>query len=180
MELWRRTSRWFLALLVFGLAACEVDQTGPTDVPVEPRLQTVTIDGVDIVLHPGGNPLVPSGWVAKVIGPDGGSISTDGASLAIPPQALLLPTTIWMKGKYSPEWKYWFGPSGLRFQVPSRLDIVVDPALLSNVDPATLKIAGSDDLGLQWQVIEGSGYDSTRGVVSSPIHHFSQYALCIN
>ncbi|HUP19074.1 MAG TPA: hypothetical protein VM778_03875 [Gemmatimonadota bacterium] len=170
-----------LALTVVALAGCELDRSGPIGVqndPVQPQLQTVEIDGVRLVLKPYTRRLVPATVSAVVIGSDGGSISADAGTLIVPAGALSLPETIVMEGSTTDIWKYLFGPAGLQFAAPATLEIVVDPSLMDGSD-ILLKVAGSDELGLEWEVIDGSYYDEGRGVVVAPIHHFSQYALCI-
>lgn len=178
MRVLRTTGRWLIAVLAIGLAACEADQAPPTAAP-EPMLRTVRIDGVDLVLRPDGRRLAASFLASEVIGPAGGSIAAGAGTLLVPQGALSADTPITMEDTVDDIWKYRFGPSGLQFASPSTLEIAADPDQLGT-DPGSLKVAGSDELGLEWEIIEGSGYDETRGIVTAPIHHFSQYALCVN
>jgi hypothetical protein len=121
---------------------------------------------------------MPAEIAEAVIGPEGGSIEADGGRLTIPAGALLAPVLIVEKGKEAPQYRYRFGPSGLQFAVPATLLIMVNPAELG-VDPAHIKIAGGDDLGLTWEVIGGT-YDAALGGVVVPVQHFSQYSLCVD
>ena len=168
-----------LAIGLIGLAwACQ-GNPGPTD-PAKsgPRYGTTTIDGVRLLNTAPSERLTPAALVTAVIGPEGGSLETDGGRLTIPAGALAVPVPIAMRGKEEPHYRYKFGPSGLQFSTPATLAIEVDPAALG-VDPSRVKVAGSDDLGLQWSVIGGT-YDPALGAVVVPIKHFSQYVLCIN
>ena len=167
-----------LGAVALGLAACQ-GNPGPTEISSSgPRYSTTTIDGVQLLNMPPGQRLTPAGITAKVIDSSGGFIEIDGGRLDIPAGALMLPTTITMIGKEAPHYRYKFGPSGLQFATPATLSIQVDAAALG-VDPSRLKVAGSDDLGLQWTVIGGS-YDPAQGAVVVPIEHFSQYWICLN
>lgn len=175
-------SQGMLALGALGLFGCQADSGGPLTVidsnPAQHALQTVEVDGVNLVLRPGSHRLAPATVSVAVIGSGGGSISADSGTLFVPAGALSLPVTITMEGSTTDIWKYLFGPAGLGFAAPATLEIAVDPSMIDD-DGVTLKVAGSDELGLEWEVIEGSYYDAARGVVSAPIHHFSQYAICI-
>jgi hypothetical protein len=167
-----------LGLVGLGLAACQ-DNPGPTAGPEVAQIETTTIDGVALLNTPPGRRLTPAGLVVKIIGPEGGFIETDGGRLTIPAGALSIPVEIVEKGKEAPHYRYRFGPAGLQFAIPATLTIQIDPTEHPGVDPATLRVAGSDDLGLQWTKLGGT-YDSATGTVSVPIEHFSQYALCLD
>lgn len=179
-----RRTNWItqgmLALGALGLFGCQADTGGPLTAvdsnPAQHALQTVEVDGVQLVLKPGTRQLAPATISAVVIDESGGSISADSGTLFVPAGALPGPVTITMEGSTTDIWKYLFGPAGLGFAAPATLEIAVDP---STVDGVTLKVAGSDELGLEWTVIDGSYYDEARGVVVAPIHHFSQYAICV-
>lgn len=177
----RTLNHGLLALAAVALLGCELDRSGPIGVPQAPgpaSLQTVEVDGLRLVLKTPAHRLVPATVSAVLIGSAGGEISADAGTLTVPAGALTWPTTIVMEGSTTDIWKYLFGPAGLQFDVPATLEIAVDPSLV-DADGVVLKVAGSDELGLEWEVIEGSHYDAERGVVVAPIHHFSQYSLCV-
>jgi hypothetical protein len=171
-----------LRALAFGLCglawACQ-GNPGPMEVTNPgPRYGTTTIDGVQMLHTPPSHRLTPATTVSAVIGPEGGSIETDGGRLDIPAGALAVPMLIVEKGKEAPYYRYRFGPAGLQFATPATLTIQVDPAEVG-VDPSRIKVAGSNDLGLEWTVIGGT-YDPALGAVVVQIEHFSLYELCIN
>jgi len=165
-----------LGLMGLAFAACQ-DHPGPIGVS-EAGYETTVIDGVELLNTPPGHRLTPAGISTKIIGPEGGSIESDGGRLIIPAGALALPTPITEIGKEAPHYRYKFGPSGLQFATPATLVIEVDPAALG-VDPSRLKIAGGNDLGTDWHVIGGT-YDAGLGGVVVSVEHFSQYALCVD
>ena len=166
-----------LGLFGLALAACQ-DNPGPTAEAGGARYQTTTIDGVALLNTLPGQRLAPAGIVTQVIGPEGGFIEVDGGRLDIPAGALAAPMLITEIGKEAPHYRYKFGPNGLQFAAPAMLTIQVDPAALG-IDPSQVRVAGSDDLGLEWTVLGGT-YDPALGAVVVPIEHFSQYALCID
>lgn len=63
-----------------------------------------------------------------------------------------------------------FGPEGLQFVTPARLEIKADETGLAGVDLSQLTVANARDPVDDWQVI-GGVYDA--------VSHFSCYALCI-
>ncbi|MBW3660121.1 MAG: hypothetical protein KY397_00615 [Gemmatimonadetes bacterium] len=161
--------------LALVFTACESDP-GPTGVP-QPAPRTVTVNGVDLLVVPGGLKIA-SQTVVQKIGPHGGSISVDGGRLDVPSGALVQEVSISMKGRETDQFRYKFGPSGLTFDTAATLTIQVDPEALG-VDPARLAIAGASDEGNDWTVI-GGAYDESLGAVVVPIEHFSLYAICLD
>ena len=164
-----------LGLIGLAFAACQ-NHPGPTALSEDTRYEATTINGVALLHRSSSGGLAPAGFAAEVIGPNGGTISTDGARLTVPAHALAYPVLITMRGPVDKVWAYGFGPSGLRFASAAELEIRVK---ISGIDPSRLKVAGASDVGTDWQIIEGSRYDADRKAVVAPISHFSQYALCI-
>lgn len=164
----------FLGLVGLGFIACQ-GNPGPTAVSEGARYETTTINGVQLLNTLPGQRLMTAGFAEAVIGPEGGSIEKDGGRLTIPAGALAAPVLIVEHGKEAPHYRYKFAPSGLQFATPAMLSIQLD----EGVDPSHVKIAGSDDLGLEWTVLGGT-YDAATNTITVPIEHFSQYALCID
>lgn len=166
-----------LGLVALGFVACQ-GSPGPTAVPEGAGYETTTINGVQLLHTPPGQRLMTSAYAYAIIGPEGGTIEKDGGRLTIPAGALAAPVLIAEQGREAPHYQYRFGPSGLQFATPATLSIKINPAEFG-IDPSLVKVAGSDDLGLWWTVLGGT-YDPVTQTLNVPIHHFSQYALCID
>lgn len=164
------------AVLVFALSLAACEAPGPTAAGDDPRHST--INGVTLLTAPTSGRLTPAGQTSATIGLLGGAVAIDGGRLSVPAGALLLPRTITMEGKIEGRYQYRFGPSGLRFLVPAILTIAVDPEALG-VSADRIGIAVASDGGDDW-VIVGGTYDPLTGTVSAAVHHFSEYALCVN
>lgn len=119
--------------------------------------------------------------ISKSIGPEGGTIfSADGMlSLEVPSGALQSVTTITVQpisnmargGKGN---AYDFQPSGLLFNKPARLIINLSDSEKKSSQVLPQKIIWQDTSGI-WHRIKNSKFDSTQGLVSAEISHFSDY-----
>ena len=160
------------------LAACH--DAGPTDVPSadRPRSSVTRLNGVSLVNTSSAERLRPASLGIALIGPEGGSIEVDGARFTVPPGALSQPVWISMYGKLNDQYRFRFGPNGLRFAVPATLTIAVQPRAIG-IETARLAVAMASDFQDDWRVIGGS-YDPATESVSVAVHHFTQYALCQN
>lgn len=174
LSLIRGAAVFALTLLVVG---CQTG-SGPTGVP-EQGPETVTVNGVDLLVAPGGLEIA-GGMVHEHIGPDGGSIYVDGGRLDVPAGALSEDVKISMKGREDLQYKYRFGPSGLAFDATATLSISVDPAALGIDDTGRLKIAVASDTEDDWVVIEDAYWDEATGTVVAPVEHFSLFGLCVD
>ena len=173
-----RTMAWGALLAGSLVAACR--DGGPTAGPRTDSMQspTTTINGVKLVLSPPSHRLRPAATATAVIGPEGGSISVDGAELTVPPGAVDQPVEFTAKNLLDGLYAYRFGPNGLQFNVPATLSIRVDSAV-EGLEPTDFRIAVASDDASDWQIV-GGVYDPVTQTVTTKIEHFTTYALCQN
>ena len=116
-------------------------------------------------------PLAPQ--TTQTVGPEGGTVALEGASLLIPAGALSTPTAITLTRTatsappgfvaYSPVYR--FEPSGLGFAIPATLELAFEG------DPLKARVF--------WSRRETAGFErldstTTDGVLVAAIHHFSE------
>lgn len=89
-------------------AACAVvlahgcgDAPPPVDPGARPEaarpLSAVVLDSAGLARYRAGEPAAPSGTVAEVIGPEGGSVALGGVEVVVPPGAVDHPTSVWIR-----------------------------------------------------------------------------------
>ncbi|MFN2383770.1 MAG: hypothetical protein ABR559_05840 [Gemmatimonadota bacterium] len=184
MQISRLIYRALLTAAVLTLTACQQTQVGPiaTEGDAVHRVKLVTINGVHLLERTDGSTttgrsLTPTAQTAVTIGVGGGVIATGAGELTVPPGALVQDVDLSMQERPTGT-SFRFGPNGLAFELPATLRIAVLQQDVEGLDLSRLRIAGASDSGDDWQVIGGT-YDPATGTISAPIHHFSQYALCM-
>ncbi|MBD2702149.1 hypothetical protein IC229_15970 [Spirosoma sp. BT702] len=159
-------------LLSFTACKPEVDTT-LQPLPLPPGIEqtgTVTESG-----QPQGAP------ISKVIGPEGGTISTaDGhVQLSIPAGALTKSTDISIqlitnKNPNGLAQAYRFSPEGLTFRQAATLTFQYDEKKLSSKDVENLGIAYQRSNGI-WYDVAGASVNTSKHEINVPIRHFSDW-----
>ncbi|GAB3717049.1 hypothetical protein GCM10027592_58830 [Spirosoma flavus] len=160
--------------LVLSLTACKHDvDKNPQPLPVPPGVeQSGTVTEV-------GQP--QGALVSKVIGPEGGTISTaDGsAQLRIPAGALTKATDITIqpitnKNPNGLAQAFRFSPEGLTFRQAATLTFQYDEKKLSSKDVENLGIAYQRSNGI-WYDVAGASVNVSKHEINVPMHHFSDW-----
>jgi hypothetical protein len=132
-----------------------------------------------------GSPLGPQGLirctplaavsVTQTIGPEGGTLSVGAHQLAVPPGALLTPTTITAVAPADTVNEVRFSPEGLVFQLPATLWMSYGNCdLAGNPGPKEIVYA-TDELNILEHL--PSSDDPLSRTVIAPLQHFSVYAV---
>lgn len=97
-------------------------------------------------------------------------------TLTIPPGAVARPRLITMTVGASGPVDVTFGPSGLKFDRPVRLEMSYRGAELNGVNPNSLKIY-YDSRRNGWEAVPACSADGVSETVTAKITHFSRYAI---
>ncbi|MBW3554976.1 MAG: hypothetical protein KY466_15830 [Gemmatimonadetes bacterium] len=184
-----RTALAVLALALFGLGCESGTEPGARGEPLEVQSSSNPLLGDEL-----GSELsfahrtvakLSDEVVRKTIGAEGGTLSLDGHSLTVPPNAVDRPTLFVMAVlagteiqveliAYDPDLYLDVGEGG--FNIPVQL--ALSYAGMEDPDPDKLVIVHVTSDGERIEL--ASTVDEENQVVRAELEHFSRYALCTN
>ncbi|MBA4850995.1 hypothetical protein [Emticicia sp. BO119] len=157
-------------LTLTGLLSCETDQQSPK--PEQPSKGTATEVG---------KPL--GATTSKIIGAQGGSISTpDGKlTLAFPAGALTKETNITIRPVENKAWGgvgtgYEFGPDGSEFAKPVTFTYKYNDKEMSGVSLDNMALAFQDQTKI-WQMTAPLTVNTSQKTITGAIRHFSWWSM---
>ncbi|MFB0517175.1 MAG: tandem-95 repeat protein, partial [Candidatus Neomarinimicrobiota bacterium] len=127
---------------------------------------------------------IAAGAVSVKVGPEGGTVETEiGATLDIPDGALSVPVEIVISrfdvppdGADLAGLVYFFGPSGIYFDVPVTITVAYDPQLIPpGLDAIRLALLRYNESDGTWDVLPGV-VDTVAHTVSGQTDHFCGFA----
>jgi hypothetical protein len=165
-----------LLAIVFSLGlgvGCTSGDLGPTDVPAVSQLGSVTV--TPTILTPELLQCNPQRYISvtKVVGPKGARIKVGSHSLEIPAGALSREVTIVAEQVSDITNSVRFSPEGLTFAQPAELTMSYDNCF-STATPKRI-VYTTDQLNILEQLRSDDRAQSKT--VTSPIEHFSRYAV---
>ena len=176
-KLWKRYGRTGLAAMLLLLTACEAGD-GPAT--VDQQVVPGTVNGVQLVRAQDGRRVGLAGTTVKRVSSlTGATITTEDVKFVVMPLSIKSTTTITIEPLNDGYVSFRFGPNGLQFKPPAVLTISANKADLTGIDPLDLKIAGASDSGDDREILSASVYDALTNSVTTPVSHFSRYALCV-
>ena len=180
-----------LSSLLLGLGAVLFGCSGaPTSVePTAPPPSLAVSGGTQVVVLKRHVPLSVTKSVSQVIGPQGGTLTINGAGIRVvfPAGALAAPVRITVTAPAGRLVAYAFGPHGLKFGQAVRVEVSLKGTqAANNLSLQNLLEAGyfNNSLG----TVESTGmimvserlplrFDATRSKVTFGVRHFSGYLL---
>lgn len=160
-------TRWLCVLAV--MAAC-----GGSSADDDDEVPTGSPQPTEV-----GIPIGPA--TTATIGPEGGMVVAEDATLIVPAGALAAPTEISIQpitnhAWTSPTGAYRLTPDGITFAIPVELQLRYELAALEGSAPGFLSIAYQNAEGF-WAVLRSSVVDPAQQHVSVALEHFTDYAV---
>lgn len=163
----------FGALAVLAIACGERSMTGPEALPQVASAPAPALrGGVVSDLLRRVSCIVPD-TVALTVGSAGGTLTLGGNRLVIPPNALKSPVRILMMPLLDGTAGVRFLPHGLLFSAKAKPTLTLSTACVGN--PPSSYIVYTDDFGRVLERFKPTARTATT--ISTPISHFSRYAV---